>query len=257
MGNTVKISFAMKLLPFLIGAISAGNEVWPASNWKDGTCGAVHEMPMASNSTCEVSLAKGQAAWVNAGGSFITQASTSTDTFYIHTYDGHGESDRVRFVTWFSIPYIWPRSVKPGQVPPEWDAACGTTDDISIYCIDNGGRVEGKFMAAFNYAPGNNKGVKQIPVMNTAGHSAGTMYSFELNNRKYESVAVESIEVQANATVIADVDLDGNYYADNGKFAVILTDDYNGQLLYVGFKHKNPDDVHFFGGAQAFYSTVN
>jgi len=117
--------------------------------------------------------------------------------------------------------------------------------------------VEGIYMAAFNFAPNNNAGFKAIPLMNTAGHAKGTFYNFKLKNRKYESVAVQNITVQANATVLATEDEWGNQISDNGEFGVLLEDDYNGELMYVKFEHQDPDDVKFFDGAQAFYSTVN
>jgi hypothetical protein len=89
---------------------------------------------MASNQTCVVSLDKGVSAWVNAGGSFVTEASTENTKFYIHSYDGHGESNNgyVRFLSHYMIPYVWPGSMKPGKVPAPWQLACGSADDISI-----------------------------------------------------------------------------------------------------------------------------
>ena len=87
---------------------------------------------MTSNATCVVTLDKGNAAWVNAGGSFITRASSTDNSFEIHTYDGHGEEDGVRFVAWYVVPYVWPNLLKDGYYPPEWVDACGMRSDFSI-----------------------------------------------------------------------------------------------------------------------------
>merc|ERR1739838_677144 len=125
----------MKLLPLLIGALNAENTQWPATSFKQ-TCGAVNELPMTSNTTCVVSLDKGNAAWINAGGPFITEASTTQNAFYIHTYDGHGEEReaRVRFVAWYSVPYVWHGHLKNGKYPDVWADSCGAPEDISISC---------------------------------------------------------------------------------------------------------------------------
>jgi len=87
---------------------------------------------MTSNATCVVSLDKGNAAWINAGGSFVTSASTTQNSFSIHTYDGHGEEDGVRFVAWYRVPYVWPGLLKGGFYPEEWKDNCGAPEDISI-----------------------------------------------------------------------------------------------------------------------------
>jgi len=84
---------------------------WPGQNaYKGINCGSVSTLPMSANHTCTIQLKKGSAAHVNAGGVFITQATNlgatrdawpdaAADTFYVHTYDGHGESNTgaVRF----------------------------------------------------------------------------------------------------------------------------------------------------------------
>jgi hypothetical protein len=44
---------------------------------------------------------------------------------------------------------------------------------------------------------------------------------------------------------------------DDGKFGVMLTEDYNGELLYINFKNTDPENMGFFDGAQAFYSFIN
>jgi len=255
----------MKLFSVLFGAISAGSPLggsndWPAADWHN-TCGSRTELAMTSNSTCVVSVAKGKAGWVNSGGAFITTASTAdANKFYIHTYDGHGEAqDRnggVPFVVWYKIPYVWPNNLQ-GRIPPEWAAACGKKEDVSIECTDIGSLIEGVFMAPFNFAPGPSAaaGVKSIPLMNTAGHAKGTMYNFNIRNRKLEGVALKNIKVQANATVLATQDEDGNYGSTDGTFAVLLNDDYGGELLYTNFEHAG-EDVKFFDAAQAHYSTV-
>ena len=73
---------------------------WPAQNaFKGLNCGTVSTLSMGSNETCVVTMQKGKAAYVNAGGAFITQPSTNNGEFYIHSYDGHGEANTgaVRF----------------------------------------------------------------------------------------------------------------------------------------------------------------
>ena len=46
---------------------------WPGQNaFKGINCGSVTTLPMASNQTCTISLTKGQAAYINTGGAFIT-----------------------------------------------------------------------------------------------------------------------------------------------------------------------------------------
>ena len=73
---------------------------WPGQNaYKGLNCGFVETLPMGSNETCTIEIQKGSAAYVNAGGAFITMASNSNNRFYIHSYDGHGEANTgaVRF----------------------------------------------------------------------------------------------------------------------------------------------------------------
>merc|ERR1711990_325722 len=86
----------MKLSAVCLAALANAempDPYWPGQNaYKGLNCGSVTTLPMAANQTCTVSLSKGQAAYVNTGGAFITQAG-STDTFYIHSYEGHGEAN--------------------------------------------------------------------------------------------------------------------------------------------------------------------
>lgn len=83
---------------------------WPGQNaYKGVNCGSVTTLSMGANQTCTIELTKGSAAYVNAGGAFITQASSNeprqawpdgaANTFYVHSYDGHGEANTgaVRF----------------------------------------------------------------------------------------------------------------------------------------------------------------
>jgi len=238
---------------------SAQNTFWPAASY-DQTCGAVKELSMRANATCVVKL-EGEndleALWVNAGGSFITETSMTRNEWRIHTYEGHGEDDGVRFVAWFKIPEQ-PKIYKyefnnPKYYPERLESACGMPDPVSyidIDCADTTTDTDGLFMAAFSYAPGNNNGTYAIPVINTAGHKENNFYSFELKNHKYEGVSITDIEVMANATVM-EVDL------DEGKFGVMLTENYNGELLYINFRNADPENMGFFDGAQAFYSFIN
>ena len=82
---------------------------WPGQNaYKGINCGSVSTLPMSSNHTCTISLNKGSAAYVNAGGVFITQAGTA-DKFYVHTYDGHGESNTgaVRLQVFYDMTKVY------------------------------------------------------------------------------------------------------------------------------------------------------
>ena len=49
----------------------------------------------------------------------------------------------------------------------------------------------------------------------------------------------------------------GIRYSDDGKFGVMLEEDYQGELLYITFKNKDAENMEFFDGAQAFYSFIN
>ena len=72
---------------------------WPGQNaYKGINCGSVSTLPISANHTCTTELKKGSAAYVNAGGAFVTQAGT-VNTFYVHSYEGHGEANTgaVRF----------------------------------------------------------------------------------------------------------------------------------------------------------------
>lgn len=85
---------------------------WPGQNaYKGLNCGSVTTLEMHANSTCTIKLRKGSAAYVNAGGAFITQPTNlgqarqawpdgeAANTFYVHSYEGHGEANTgaVRF----------------------------------------------------------------------------------------------------------------------------------------------------------------
>lgn len=61
---------------------------------------------------------------------------------------------------------------------------------------------------------------------------------------------MKNLSFLANATVM-EVDL------DEGKFGVMLTENYNGELLYINFRNADPENMGFFDGAQAFYSFIN
>jgi hypothetical protein len=187
---------------------SAENTFWPAASY-DQTCGAVKELEMRANATCVVKLDGEhdlEALWVNAGGSFITEPSMTRKEWRIHTYEGHGEDDGVRFVAWFKIPEQ-PKIYKyefnnPKYYPERLENACGMPDPVSyldIDCTDTTADTDGLFMAAFSFAPGNNNGTYAIPVMNTAGHKENNFYSFELKNHKYEGVAITDIEVMGES----------------------------------------------------------
>ena len=58
-----------------------------------------------------------------------------------------------------------------------------------------------------------------------------------------------------NATVLATEGADGSMFSASGEFGIMLSADYNGELLPVRFEQDGVST--FFGGAQAFYSTIN
>ena len=186
----------MKVLGAFAAFAAAQDTEWPAASMEQ-VCGAVRELPMAANQTCEVTIAGDlQALWVNAGGSFVTQPSITRNKWFIHTYEGHGEEDGVRFVSWFKIPFAWPYQLRnPKLTPQEVKDACGSSEDIDIECTDIGEGKQGLFMAPFNFAPGNNDGTYAIPVINTAGHKKDNLYTFELKNQKYDPVPITDIEL--------------------------------------------------------------
>ena len=210
----MKTFFSLAALKLQLAA--AENTFWPAASY-DQTCGAVKELPMRSNATCIVKL-EGEhdleALWVNAGGAFVTETSMTRNEWRIHTYDGHGEDDGVRFVAWFKIPEepkIWKYEFNnPKYRPDRLRDACGEPDPVSyidIKCEDTTTDTDGLFMSTFNFAPGNNDAVFAIPVMNTAGHKKGNLYTFELKNQNYAGVSVTDVEVQGkfkSQTVLKD-----------------------------------------------------
>ena len=83
---------------------------WPGWDaYKGVNCGSVTILPMASNETCVIKMGKGTAAYVNAGGAFITEQSANNREFFIHSYDGHGEANTgaVRFQVFNNMFKKW------------------------------------------------------------------------------------------------------------------------------------------------------
>jgi len=134
---------------------------WPGQNaYKGLNCGFVETLEMSSNKTCTITMPKGAAAYVNAGGAFITGPSGSNNRFFVHSYDGHGEANTgaVRFQVFSEMTqvYYMPGSRWNSKYPAVWNDECYNQDDYDaglpaaeIECIDNEGEVEGVFMMGF------------------------------------------------------------------------------------------------------------
>lgn len=242
---------------------------WPGQNaYKGVNCGSVTTLSMGANQTCTIELTKGSAAYVNAGGAFITQASSNeprqawpdgaANTFYVHSYDGHGEANTgaVRFQIFNEMTKVYynPGSKWNNKYPAEWLQDCYNEDDeaaglsaAQIECTDNGGEVEGAYMMGFGTDSVGN-GVQNVQIMNTAGHKKGQMYSMQFNDMWGNGVDVSPIQGSFNGTLIK-----GNA---PGMLMAILDEDYLGELLQVQFEYPNAP-LAPFKVASAFYSTID
>merc|ERR1711868_147186 len=141
------------------------------------------------------------------------------------------------------------------DVPPAWINAGGifttvpgNTAAIYVHTYDSHG--EGIYMMPFNYASNNNNATYALGIKNTAGHTAKNMYNVSLKNRLGNPVDITDISVQAQGGVIIP---DGA----NGKFSVILEEDYNGEMLMVNFRNSDPASMGPFDGAQSFFSSID
>jgi len=230
---------------------------WPGQNaYKGINCGSVSTLPISANHTCTIELKKGSAAYVNAGGAFVTQAGTA-NTFYVHSYEGHGEANTgaVRFQVFNEMTKVYYNqgSKWNNKYPSQWLDDCYNDDDADagleaadITCTDNEGEVEGVYMMGFGTDIVGN-GVQNVQIMNTNGHKKGTMYSMQFNDMWGNGVEVSPIQGTFNGTLIPG--------ADTGAMMAILDEDYNGELLQVQFEYPNAP-LAPFKVASAFSSTI-
>ena len=251
----------MKLSILALSAVSAQDSsiLWPAqAPWSNRMwCGSQTPLVFAANSTCTVTLNKGQAAWLNAGGAFVTSAGTQ-DTFYFHTYSAEAT---IPFTVFYqmsenntaidSIPFNeWGQPA----YPEEWQAECFLRRDQKlqepavISCEDNYGPKEGVFMMGFTYS-NNGAGAQNVQIQNTDGHIANSKYTLTLNSAAYfngtPEVAIAAATSVANATV--------NVIQPN-IIEVELTADYLGELLPVSFEYAS--ELNNYEPYQAAWSTV-
>jgi len=214
--------------------------LWPAqAPWSQRMwCGSQTSLNFAANSTCTVTLNKGSAAWLGAGGAFVTSPGDQS-TFYFHTYS---DTMDIPFTVFYqmtedpieSIPFN-----KWGQpsYPQIWQDECflkrdqKVNDPASISCVDNGGVVEGLYMMGFTFN-NDGSGEQRVQIQNTDGHSAGTTYQLTLNSAAYfsgdDEVAIGAAATDANATVTV---------TQPNIITVSLIEDYNGELLPVQFEY--------------------
>lgn len=254
----------MKLSILALTAVSAQDEptsvLWPAqAPWSNRLwCGSQTTLEVAANSTCTVTLNKGKAAWLNAGGAFFNGAGTQSEVT-IHTYS---DTMQIPFTVFYemtelpeveSIPFNkWGQP----QYPAEWQADCflrrdqKVQDPADIDCVDNGGIVEGVFMMGFTFN-NNGSGSQNVQIQNTDGHASGTTYELTLRSRASfngaELVAIDESSVQssANATVIVE---------QPNVIKITLNEDYNGELLPVSFEYAG--ELANFDPYQAAWSDV-
>jgi len=250
----------MKLLAVCLAAVAPAvpDTYWPGQNaYKGLNCGSVSTLEMSSNSTCRIDMTKGSAAYVNAGGAFITMASDDNNVFHIHSYDGHGESNTgaVRFQIFYEMSKVYynPGSRWDSKYPDIWNQECYTKNDedallsaVDITCTDNEGEVEGVYMMGFGTDLVGN-GVQNVQVMNTEGHKQGNMYTFQFNDMWGEGVDITPIQGSFNGTLIQG--------PSTGSLMAILDEDYHVELLQVQFEYTNAP-LAPFKVATAFYSTV-
>ena len=246
----------MKLSIVALTAVYAQDEptslLWPAqAPWSDRMwCGSQTTLDVKANSTCTVTLNKGKAAWLNAGGAFFNGAGTQ-DTFTIHTYS---DTQQIPLTVFYEMTELADIESIPfnqwGQpaYPAEWQAECflkrdqKVQDPASIECVDQGSQIEGVFMMGFTYN-NNGEGAQTIQIQNTNGHKRGAMYELTLRSRSYFSDGdyngpeIGAATTSANGTVIP-----GN---EIGTLLVILEDDYNGELLPVTFEYANAPLANF------------
>jgi len=227
---------------------------WPASGVAGeppmNTCGSRVEFSVLTNATCAIYFAESP-AWINAGGIFTTKPG-DTSAIYVHTYDYHGEgmNGKVPITLQWEVPPA-PEDYTGWPYPEVWAENCHSYENVTMDCQPDNGQIEGLYMMPFNFASGNNNSTYALGVKNTEGHLKDNMYTVTLNDRNGTPVQITDIQVQADPEkniVMAD--------GDNGKFTVILNEDYNGEMLMINFRNKNPTDMGQFEGAQSFYSTI-
>ena len=128
-------------------------------------------------------------------------------------------------------------------------------------------------MMPFNYASGNNNATYALGIKNTAGHTAKNMYNVALKNRLGNAVDITDISVRFCSSIlhvicienfklstISQVQAQGGVIIPdgaNGKFSVILEEDYNGEMLMVNFRNSDPANMGPFDGAQSFFSSID
>jgi len=257
----------MKLSILALTAVYAQDEptslLWPAqAPWSERMwCGSQTTLEVLANHTCTITLNKGKAAWLNAGGAFFGSAGTQ-DTFTIHTYS---DTMQIPFTVFYEmtvndelaaiekIPFNqWGQPAYPA----EWQADCflkrdqKVQDPADIACTDNGGTVEGVFMMGFTYN-NNGAGFQNVQVQNTDGHTAGSKYKLTFHSRAYFNGGDEpaingtTATTGANATVAV---------TDSNVIEVTLIEDYNGELLPISFEYAN--ELENFDPYQAAWSDV-
>ena len=224
-------------------------EFWPTSNaYKGNVCGSVTEFAIQANQTCTIELAKGKAAFINAG-PLLSAGASDGKTFSVAM--AADQTEPVRFMTLYENTKIW---YKPGKVkyPLIWELECFTQDDAdnglapaSIECTDND-ELNGVFMMGFgtDYV---GSGTQNVQVYKSDGFNSGDALSFDLRDKDNVGVSVTNVEtLGTNSTVFMGT--------DPGQFMLMIDQDYAGEYLQLSFTHF--DTLKPFKMAQAFYSSV-
>merc|ERR1712176_1425594 len=222
----------MKLSILALTAVYAQDEptsvLWPAqAPWTERMwCGSQTTLEVVANHTCTITLNKGKAAWLNAGGAFFGSAGTQ-DTFTIHTYS---DTMQIPFTVFYEmtvndelaaiekIPFNqWGQPAYPA----EWQADCFLKRD------------------------------QKVQDQNTDGHTAGSTYKLTFHSRAYFNGGDEPVINGTTATTGANATV---AVTDSNVIEVTLIEDYNGELLPISFEYAN--ELENFDPYQAAWSDV-
>lgn len=218
---------------------SYGGAYWPSTSathpcgvqfWAEG---------VKANSKCQLQLLGGASYFLTLGGVFVTSpASTYADqTFYFHTYDNWAGQYGA------SVTNFWQNSAFPDN------STCFDADAICITCTENPdvdydgqpdpveGVYLGNFMHDFRH---NSPSSSNVPIANSNGHVAGTVYEVTMMDQYGNAVPITDIASHYGHAITSDYTAEGVYYADDGKFALhVGCEDFLGQFLYFSFSHQS------------------
>merc|ERR1712176_342456 len=222
----------------------SGGAYWPGHGI-DQPCG-IHYVDkyVGPNQKCTLTINSGVAYphFITLGGVFVTsQMSPGDYQYYFHTYDQFAGANGGYAAAGVDVTIFWHNPSFPDET-----TECLNADQVCITCqpettdVDGDGMAGpvpgvylGNFMHDFRHAKNS---CVNVPIANSDGHKAGTVYTVTLFNDYAQAVPIEQIKSHYGHKITAS-GADG-MSSTSGTFDLhVGCTDFEGQFLYFSVCH--------------------